>query len=118
MNKLHKYLEDETPEDSEKNADIFSMMIQVLDDKSLNLIIRDAPDKGRESFKILKEHYLGTSWEVLTSTSWEATPRAPWGSRLRPGGRRTASRATHVGTAGRRRVEGRQQGEYDAVLVL
>ena len=73
MNKLHTYLESETPGDSEKNADIFSMMIQVLDDKSLNLIIRDAPDKGRESFKILKDHYLGTSKPRILSLYTELT---------------------------------------------
>ena len=61
MNKLHTYLESETIGDFEKNADIFSMIIQILDDKSFNMIIRDAPDKGRESFRILKDHYLGTS---------------------------------------------------------
>ena len=32
-----------------------------MDDKCLNLIIRDAPDKSRESFRILKNHYLGNS---------------------------------------------------------
>ena len=42
-------------------------------DKSLNLIIRDANDKGREAFLILKDHYLGTSKPRILSLYTELT---------------------------------------------
>ena len=48
-------------EDTEMNALLFSYLVQCLDDQSLNLIIRDASDKGREAFAILEDHYLGSS---------------------------------------------------------
>ena len=41
------------------NALAFAQLIQYLDDRSLNLIMRDAPDNGRKALKILREHYLG-----------------------------------------------------------
>ena len=46
---------------------------QFSDDKSLNLIIRDAADKGREAFKILKGHYLVTIKPRILSLYTEAT---------------------------------------------
>ena len=54
------FIGDDQPTD-EKNAMAFSQLIQYLDDKSLNLIVRDARDKGREALNILHEHYLGKS---------------------------------------------------------
>ena len=36
-------------------------LVQVLDDKSLNLIIRDAEDNGKKALQILRDHYVGTS---------------------------------------------------------
>ena len=77
INKLLKVLEppatDTTTVDEEKNAEVFALMIQFLDDKSLNLIIRDAEDKGREAFKILKDHYLGASKPRIISLYTELT---------------------------------------------
>ena len=62
INKLHTILTSTEAEvDSDKNSEIFAIMVQYLDDKSLNLIIRDASDDGREAYKILQNHYLGTS---------------------------------------------------------
>ena len=74
LNKLHKVLESAQAGDEEKNADLYATLVQTLDDKSLNLIIRDAMDDGRKAYKILQEHYEGTSkpkiialWCELTS---------------------------------------------------
>ena len=46
---------------SEKNSRVFAFMVQMLDDKSLSLIMRDAHGKGKESLTILREHYIGSS---------------------------------------------------------
>ena len=43
--------------DEDKNADIFAELIQTLDDRSINLIIRDAVDDGRKAMTILDTHY-------------------------------------------------------------
>ena len=42
----------------EKNATVFTELIQYLDDKSLSLVIRDARDNRRKALIILREHYL------------------------------------------------------------
>ncbi|RUS85697.1 hypothetical protein EGW08_006573 [Elysia chlorotica] len=44
--------------DENKNAECFAELVQLLDDRSLSLIIRDARDNGREALKILRQHYL------------------------------------------------------------
>lgn len=44
-------------DDASVNAEIFDELIQVLDDRSISLIMRDAVDDGKASIKILKEHY-------------------------------------------------------------
>ena len=60
VQKLHGVLTDATP-DTEKNAQVFAELVQVLDDKSINLIIRDAEDDGKKALGILRSHYVGTS---------------------------------------------------------
>ena len=45
--------------DDKKNADCYAELIQLIDDKSLSLIMHDASDKGREALGILREHYAG-----------------------------------------------------------
>ncbi|XP_028297264.1 zinc finger protein 761-like [Gouania willdenowi] len=45
--------------DGKKNADAYAELIQLLDDKSLSLIMRDAPDNGRKALKILRDYYAG-----------------------------------------------------------
>ena len=62
----------------EQNKDIFAELIQVLDDTSLSLIIRDAHDDGIKSLKILREHYCGSGktrilslYATLTSLEME-----------------------------------------------
>ena len=71
--KLHEVVAAAQP-DAEKNADIFAELVQLLDDTSLSLVIRDAKDKGKEALKILRDHYMGASkpriislWTELTS---------------------------------------------------
>ena len=68
IQKLHKVIspraeedEEDGPDHVERNADAFAELVQCLDDRSLNLVIRDAKDNGREALKILREHYLGKS---------------------------------------------------------
>ena len=73
LNKLHKTLEEATTGDDEKNAELYATLVQVLDDKSLNLIIRDAADDGRKAFKILQDHYQGTSKPKIISLYCELT---------------------------------------------
>lgn len=46
---------------ADKNADLFAELVQVLDDKSLNLVMRDAEKDGRKAIKILRDHYKGSS---------------------------------------------------------
>ena len=47
--------------DADKNADVYAELVQCLDDKSLTLIMRDAPNDGKLALNILREHYLGNS---------------------------------------------------------
>lgn len=44
--------------DQTKNEEVFAELVQVLDDRSLSLIIRDAKNDGRAAIKILRQHYL------------------------------------------------------------
>ena len=47
----------ENENDDELNAEVFAELIQCLDDRSINLIIRDARDNGRKAIEILSLHY-------------------------------------------------------------
>ena len=56
-------VETQEQDDTEKNAEAFAELIQFLDERSLALVMRDARDardKGREAFKILRNHYTGS----------------------------------------------------------
>ena len=55
--KLKKELEKDVP-DAGKNADVYAELIQLLDDRSLALIMRDAKDNGKKALQIVKEHYM------------------------------------------------------------
>ena len=59
IQKMHVVLEEVNNDnvDPEKNADLYAELIQVLDDRSLSLVMREAPNDGRKAFKILKDHY-------------------------------------------------------------
>ena len=60
IQKMHVALEEVNNDhvDPEKNANLYhAELIQVLDDRSLSLVMRVAPNDGRKAFKILKDHY-------------------------------------------------------------
>ena len=62
IQKLHDVITNQeggalSEEDSRKNADAFAELVQVLDDRSLSLVMRDAKDDGRSALRILREHY-------------------------------------------------------------
>ena len=44
-----------------KNADCYAELIQCLDDKSMALIMRDAPDDGQRALQLLRAHYANQS---------------------------------------------------------
>ena len=56
-----------------RNADVFAELVQVLDDKSLQLIMRDARDDGRKALSILREHYCGKSKPRILTLYTELT---------------------------------------------
>ena len=64
--KLKNELKKETI-DREKNEDIFAELIQVIDDRSLALIMRDAIDDGKKALQILREHYMSQSKPKILS---------------------------------------------------
>lgn len=64
---------DEDEEDGEKNEEAYAELIQVLDDKSLSLIMREAADDGRKALKILREHYAGKGKPRVISLYTELT---------------------------------------------
>ena len=47
--------------DEEKHAEVYAELVQLLDDKSLTLIIREAKDDGPKALTILREYYIGSS---------------------------------------------------------
>ena len=70
--KLHEVITAGAP-DADKNAEVFGELVQLLDDTSLSLIIRDAKDKGKEALKILRDHYIGASKPRIISLYTELT---------------------------------------------
>ena len=46
-------------QDDKLNADAYCALAPLLDNTSLGLIFRDTKDKGRESLRVLREHYIG-----------------------------------------------------------
>ena len=42
-----------------KKEEAFSEIVQLLDDRSLSLVMRDAKDDGKKALDILREHYAG-----------------------------------------------------------
>ena len=58
---------------ADKNEEAFAELIQFLDDRSLSLIIRDAKDKGREAFQILRTHYRGKGKQRIITLYTELT---------------------------------------------
>ena len=73
LNKLSKVLETTEAVTEDQNAEVFSSLVQVLDDKSIGLIMRDAPNKGREAMAILKDHYAGANKPRIIALYGELT---------------------------------------------
>ncbi|GFO16134.1 CCHC-type Zinc finger, nucleic acid binding protein a [Plakobranchus ocellatus] len=61
---LHSVFKDlsnqDTPVDANKNEEAYAELVQVLDDRSVSLIIRDARDDGQKALQILRNHYRPT----------------------------------------------------------
>ncbi|KAF2354306.1 hypothetical protein FHG87_014938 [Trinorchestia longiramus] len=73
LKSLNSVLEgEESSLDVVKNKQVFSELVQRLDDKSLSLIIRDAYGDGRKSMKILRDHYLGSSKPRISRLDYAA----------------------------------------------
>ena len=49
----------DTQVDPAKNEEAFAELIQLLDDRSLALVMRDAKDDGEKALEILRCHYAG-----------------------------------------------------------
>ena len=60
-------------EDADKNEEAYAELIQLLDDKSLSLVMRDAADDGRKALKILRDHYAGKGKPRVISLYTELT---------------------------------------------
>ena len=60
---VHKAIlpSDEDDDDfANKNKWAYAELVQVLDERSLQLIMNDAPDNGREALKVLRKHFVST----------------------------------------------------------
>ena len=58
---------------TEKNAACFSGIVQMIDDRSLSLIIRDAKDNSRKALEILREHYTSSGKPKVIALYTELT---------------------------------------------
>ena len=64
---------DSTSPDQSKNAEVYAELVQVLDDRSLSLIMRDAADDGKKAISILRGHYSGKSKPRIISMYTDLT---------------------------------------------
>ena len=64
---------EKNPPNADKNADIYAELIQLLDDRSLALIMRDAKDNGKKALEILREHYMGQGKPKIIALYTELT---------------------------------------------
>ena len=71
--RLQKLLDTNGELDANKTADIFAELVQLLDDRSLSLIIRDAKNDGKKAVDILRQHYKGSSKPRLIALYTELT---------------------------------------------
>ena len=59
LHNVFKNIENEEQQiDADQNEQAFAELVQLLDDRSLSLIIREARDNGRKALQILRQHYL------------------------------------------------------------
>ena len=75
LQNLLKALADDYAENdaADLNTRIFAELVQVLDDKSLSLIMKDANDDGRLAIRILRDHYKGKSKPRIIALYTELT---------------------------------------------
>jgi len=59
--------------DVEKNVECFSWIVQMIDDRSLSLIIRDAKENGRKALEILREYYTSSGKPKVIALYTELT---------------------------------------------
>ena len=68
LKKLKKVvMQDGGPTTAAKLEEAFSELVQVLDSRSLHLVMRDARDNGREAMRILRNHYAGRGKQRIVS---------------------------------------------------
>ena len=53
--------------DYNKNEQAFSEIVQLLDNRSIHLVMREAKDDGKKALEILREHYAGTGTSRIMS---------------------------------------------------
>ena len=70
--KLKETVESEEP-NAAKNADVYAELIQVLDDRSLSLVMREATDDGKKAISILREHYMSSGKPKVIALYTELT---------------------------------------------
>ena len=70
--KLMKELKKDVP-DAGKNADVYAELIQLLDDRSLALIMCDAKGDGKKALQVLKEHYMSQGQPKVIALYTELT---------------------------------------------
>jgi len=70
--KLKNNLE-KNPPNTDKNADIYAELIQLLNDRSLALFLRGARDNGKKALEILREHYMGEGKPKIIALYTELT---------------------------------------------
>ena len=75
VQKLHEVLGQNGTEENytDNNGLVYAELVQLLDDKSLGLIMRDAKNDGKKAVGILRAHYLGTSMPRIISLYTELT---------------------------------------------
>ena len=59
--------------DEAKNEECYAELIQLLDDKSLSLVMRDAAGDGRKALKILRDHYASQGKPRIVALYTELT---------------------------------------------
>ncbi len=71
LKKLHEVVvkveEVLTEDETQKNEEAYAALVQVIDDVSLSIVMRDAKNDGRAALRKLKEHYCGSGKQRILS---------------------------------------------------
>ena len=67
LRKLKYVVASESPASADKKEEAYSELVQYLDERSLNLVMRDAADDGRKAMNILRQHYAGRGTQRVLS---------------------------------------------------